>query len=49
MKTLHFKSPEAYRKWNAYRYVHGIRHPKGHHYPKVAISGHAHKVWHVRN
>ena len=46
MPTEHFKSKEAYRKWTAYRHIHGIAAPN----LKVAIvAGKAHKVKHTRN
>lgn len=28
MPTENFKSKEAYRKWNAYRHIHGIPAPR---------------------
>lgn len=36
MPTEHFKSPEAYRKWTAYRHIHGIPAP---HLKRVCIKG----------
>lgn len=48
-KTLHFKSKGAYRRYNAYRFIHlGKRggHKKGKRYPKVTIKGKRHKVKH---
>lgn len=45
-KTLHFKSKEAYRKYNAFRNIHNVKHPKGMNYPKVTIRGKPHKVKH---
>jgi hypothetical protein len=43
MPTEHFKSKEAYRKWTAYRHIHGIPAPN---LKKVVIKGKAHKVKH---
>lgn len=43
MPTEHFKSETAYRKWNAYRHIHGIPAPN----LKFAIvAGKKHKVKH---
>lgn len=39
--VLHFKSKEAYRKWNAYRFMHGKA--KGTR-QKVFLHGKLHKV-----
>jgi hypothetical protein len=44
--TLHFKSPEAYRKWNATRFIHHIPHAAGYAHRKVVIAGHPHTVIH---
>ena len=45
MPTEKFKSKEAYRKWNAYRHIHGIPAP---HLDKVTIGGKIHKVKHSK-
>lgn len=45
-ETLHFKNHEAFRKWNAYRNIHGIKHKPGTAYPNVIIAGHERKVRH---
>jgi len=43
MPTEHFRSKEAYRKFNAYRHIHGIPAPN---LDRVVIKGKAHKVKH---
>ena len=43
MPTENFKSKEAYRKWSAYRHIHGIDAP---HLKRVCIKGKCHKVKH---
>lgn len=43
MPTEHFKSPEAYRKWTAYRHIHGIPAPN---LKTAVIAGKPHKVQH---
>jgi len=43
MPTEHFKSKEAYRKWTAYRHIHGIPAPN---LKTAVIAGKAHKVKH---
>jgi len=43
MKTLHFKSNEAYLNWNKARFGKGVE--KGHHWG-VEIAGKKHKVMH---
>jgi hypothetical protein len=44
--TETFRSEEAYRKWNAYRHMHGIPAPK---LKKVCIKGHGcHEVNHSK-
>lgn len=45
MPTERFKSKEAYRKWTAYRHIHGIKAP---HLRAVKIRGKKHKVNHKR-
>jgi hypothetical protein len=40
-----FKSKNAYRKWNAYRHIHGIPAPNLKH---VTIGGKRHKVKHSK-
>jgi len=42
-KAYHFKSSEAYRRWNSYRFIHGVN--QGGHNP-VFIAGKKHKVMH---
>lgn len=43
MKVLHFKTAEAYRKWNAYRFIHGkVRGTRA----KIYLHGKLHKVKH---
>jgi hypothetical protein len=41
--TEHFRSKNAYRKWNAYRHIHGIPAP---HLKTAVVAGKAHKVKH---
>ena len=43
MPTEHFKSKEAYRKWTAYRHIHGIAAPN---LKTAVVAGKAHKVKH---
>lgn len=43
MPTEHFKSKEAYRKWTAYRHIHGIPAPN---LKTAIVAGKAHKVKH---
>jgi hypothetical protein len=43
MPTEHFKSKEAYRKWTAYRHIHGIDAPN---LKTAVVAGKAHKVKH---
>lgn len=43
MPTEHFKSKEAYRKWSAYRHIHGIPAPN---LKRVVVGGKAHTVKH---
>ena len=43
MPTEHFKSKEAYRKWTAYRHIHGIPAPN---LKTAVVAGKAHKVKH---
>lgn len=45
MKALHFQSKEGYRRWNAYRFIHGVN--KGGHNP-VFIHGKKHNVMHIK-
>jgi hypothetical protein len=45
MPTEHFKTEEDYRKWNAYRHIHGIPAP---HLKTAVIAGKAHKVKHTK-
>ncbi len=46
---MHFKSKEAYRKYNSYRFIH-LGPKGGHHqgelYPGVKIHGKTHRVKH---
>lgn len=46
MKTLHFKSSEAYRKYLAYGNIHHVFKHKAP-YAKVVLHGKPHKVLHV--
>ena len=43
MPTERFKSAEAYRKWNAYRHMHGIPAP---HLKTAIVAGKPHTVQH---
>lgn len=43
MPTEHFKSAEAYRKWTAYRHIHGIPAP---HLQTAIVAGKPHRVKH---
>lgn len=43
MPTEHFESKEGYRKWNAYRHIHGIPAP---HLETAVVAGKPHKVEH---
>lgn len=43
MPTEHFKSKKAYRKWTAYRHIHGIPAPN---LKTAVIAGKPHKVKH---
>lgn len=43
MPTENFKSDEAYRKWSAYRHIHGIAAPN---LKTVCIKGRCHDVKH---
>jgi hypothetical protein len=43
MPTEHFKSKEAYRKWTAYRHIHGIPAPN---LKTAVVAGKPHKVEH---
>jgi hypothetical protein len=43
MPTEHFKSAEGYRKWTAYRHIHGIAAPN---LVTAVVAGKAHKVKH---
>ena len=45
MPTERFKSKEAYRRWTAYRHIHGIEAPNLH---EVVVGGKRHKVKHSR-
>jgi len=45
MPTENFRSREAYRKWTAYRHIHGIAAP---HLKKVCIKGKCHAVKHSK-
>lgn len=45
MPTEKFKSKEDYRKWNAYRHIHGIPAP---HLKEVLIGGRKHTVKHSK-
>lgn len=44
MPIERFKSKNSYRKWNAYRHMHGIPAP---HLKAVVVGGKAHKVKHT--
>jgi hypothetical protein len=43
--TEHFKSKEAYRKWTAYRHIHGIDAPN---LKTAVVAGKKHKVKHSK-
>jgi hypothetical protein len=43
MPTEHFKSAEAYRKWTAYRHIHGIPAPN---LKTAIVAGKPHRVKH---
>lgn len=43
MATEKFKSKEAYRKWTAYRHIHGIPAPR---LKTAVVAGKPHKVKH---
>lgn len=43
MPTEHFASKEKYRRWNAYRHLHGISAPN---LREVEIGGKTHRVEH---
>ena len=43
MPTEKFRSKEAYRKWTAYRHMHGIAAPR---LKRVCIKGKCHEVKH---
>lgn len=43
MPTEHFKTKEDYRKWNAYRHMHGIPAPN---LKTAVVAGKAHEVHH---
>ena len=45
MPTERFKSKEAYRKWNAYRHIHGIPAPG---LKEAIVGGKRHKVKHSK-
>lgn len=45
MPTENFKSEEAYRKWTAYRHIHGIPAP---HLKRACIKGKCHTVKHSK-
>ena len=45
MPTENFKSASAYRKWNAYRHIHGIKAPN---LKRVCIKGKCHEVKHSK-
>jgi hypothetical protein len=44
MPTERFRSKEAYRKWRAYRHIHGIKSRAS----RVVVGGKAHKVNHTK-
>lgn len=46
MPTEHFKTKEDYRKWNAYRHIHGIPAP---HLKTAVVAGKPHRVQHSKN
>jgi hypothetical protein len=41
--VLRFKNAEAFRKYNAYRFIHGV---KTKHHQKVILGSRVHKVKH---
>jgi hypothetical protein len=43
--TEHFKTEDDYRRWNAYRHIHGIEAPN---LKNVVIGGKRHKVKHAK-
>jgi hypothetical protein len=43
MPTEHFKTAGDYRRWNAYRHIHGIPAPN---LKTAVVAGKAHKVKH---
>ena len=43
MPTEKFRSKEAYRRWSAYRHIHGIKAP---HLRRVTVAGKTHTVKH---
>ena len=43
MPVEHFKSATGYKKWNAYRHIHGIAAPN---LKEVVVAGKKHKVKH---
>jgi hypothetical protein len=43
MPVERFKNKEAYRKWTAYRHIHGIAAPN---LKEVIVGGKRHKVQH---
>jgi hypothetical protein len=45
MPQENFKSEEAYRRWSAYRHIHGIPAP---HLKRVCIKGKCHDVKHSK-
>jgi len=45
MPTEHFKSKEAYRRWAAYRHIHGIPAPN---LKTAVVAGKAHEVKHSK-
>ena len=45
MPTEHFKTKEAYRKFNAYRHMHGIPAP---HLKTAVVAGKPHRVQHTK-
>lgn len=45
MPTENFRNKGAYRKWSAYRHIHGIKAP---HLKRVCIGGKCHDVKHSK-
>lgn len=43
--TEHFKDKESYRKWTAYRHIHGIDAPN---LKDVVVGGKRHRVKHSK-